>query len=201
MENRKIGLLGAGNMAGALIRGLLGSKTLRPEQIRASDPRADQLAQLETSYGIETHADNSELLAWANVVVLAVKPQVIGQVLERVSREIQRDTLVISIAAGVPLAALEARLPAGARVLRAMPNTAAIALAGATGIAPGSHRGARRIGPGRRDRALRQWPRLRDDDHRRFGRWRRESRLEPRDRPDAGLTNRVRVGQIAARNR
>ena len=139
MENRKIGLLGAGNMAGALIRGLLGSKTLRPEQIRASDPRADQLAQLETSYGIETHADNSELLAWANVVVLAVKPQVIGQVLERVSREIQRDTLVISIAAGVPLAALEARLPAGARVLRAMPNTAAIALAGATGIAPGSH--------------------------------------------------------------
>ncbi|MEI9953973.1 MAG: pyrroline-5-carboxylate reductase [Pseudomonadota bacterium] len=141
MENRKIGLLGAGNMAGALIRGLLGSKTLRPEQIRASDLRADQLTLLENSYGIETHSDNAELLAWANVVVLAVKPQVIGQVLEQVSSLLASDTLVISIAAGVPLAAIEARLPAGARVLRAMPNTAAIALAGATGIAPGSHAG------------------------------------------------------------
>jgi len=138
MENRKIGLLGAGNMAGALIRGLLGSKTLRSEQIRASDPRADQLAELATNHGIQTHADNAELLAWANVVVLSVKPQVIAQVLEQASSVLQSDTLVISIAAGVPLAAIEARLP-GARVLRAMPNTAAIALAGATGIAPGTH--------------------------------------------------------------
>jgi pyrroline-5-carboxylate reductase len=139
MENRKIGLLGAGNMAGALIRGLLGSNTLRPEQIRASDLNSDQLAQLETSYGIETHRENSELLAWANVVVLAVKPQVIGAVLEQVSSQLDSDTLVISIAAGVPLSAIAARLPAGARVLRAMPNTAAIALAGATGIAAGAH--------------------------------------------------------------
>jgi pyrroline-5-carboxylate reductase len=138
MENRKIALLGAGNMAGALIRGLLGSKTLRPEQIRASDPRADQLAELEKSHGIQTHIDNAELLAWANVVVLAVKPQVIGQVLEQAASALKPDTLVISIAAGVPLSAIEARLP-GARVLRAMPNTAAIALAGATGIAPGTH--------------------------------------------------------------
>jgi len=138
MENRKIGLLGAGNMASALIRGLLGSKTLRPEQIRASDLRADQLAELEKSYGIQTHADNAELIAWANVVVLAVKPQVIASVLEQMASVIKSDTLVISIAAGVPVSALEARLP-GARVLRAMPNTAAIALAGATGIAAGSN--------------------------------------------------------------
>ncbi|HEY0464794.1 MAG TPA: pyrroline-5-carboxylate reductase [Polyangiaceae bacterium] len=141
MENRKIGLLGAGNMAGALIRGLLASNTLRPEQIRGSDVRADQLAELAKRYGIQTHSDNSELLAWANVVVLAVKPQVIGQVLEQISSLLKPDTLVISIAAGVPLAAIEARLPDGARVLRAMPNTAAIALASATGIAAGSHAG------------------------------------------------------------
>jgi len=141
MEDRKIGLLGAGNMAGALIRGLLASKTLRPEQIRASDVREDQLAELAKNYGIETHRENSELLAWANVVVLAVKPQVINQVLEQAAGRINPDTLFISIAAGVPLSALEARLPAGTRVLRAMPNTAAIALAGATGIAPGAHAG------------------------------------------------------------
>ena len=138
MENRKIGLLGAGNMAGALIRGLLSSKTLRPEQIRASDLRADHLAELEKSYGIKTHTDNGELLSWANVVVLAVKPQVIDRVLDQISGDLNSDTLVISIAAGVPMRAIEARLPDGIRVLRAMPNTAAIALASATGIAPGT---------------------------------------------------------------
>lgn len=138
MENRKIGLLGAGNMANALIRGLLGSKTLRPEQIRASDVRAEQLAELEKSHGIQTHTDNAQLLAWANVVVLAVKPQVIASVLEQMAGVVKSDTLVISIAAGVPLSAIEGRLP-NARVLRAMPNTAAIALSGATGIAAGSN--------------------------------------------------------------
>lgn len=141
MENRKIGLLGAGNMANALIRGLLGSKTLRAEQIRASDVRAEQLAELEKSHGIQTHTNNAELLAWANVIVLAVKPQVIAQVLDQVASVVKSDTLVISIAAGVPLSTIEARLP-GVRVLRAMPNTAAIALAGATGIAAGSNAGA-----------------------------------------------------------
>jgi pyrroline-5-carboxylate reductase len=139
MENRKIGLIGAGNMASALIRGLLGSKTLRPEQVRASDLRADHLAALSEQYGVQTHTENAELVAWANVVVLAVKPQVIDRVLDQISGDINSDTLVISIAAGVPLRAIEARLPNGTRVLRVMPNTAAIALAGAAGIAPGSH--------------------------------------------------------------
>ncbi len=139
MENRKIGMLGTGNMASALIRGLLSSKTLSPEQIRGSDVRAEHLAELEKKYGIKTTTDNSELLAWANVVVLAVKPQVIDRVLDQISGDISTDTLVISVAAGVPIRSIEARLPAGTRVLRAMPNTAAIALAGATGVAPGTH--------------------------------------------------------------
>jgi len=141
MEDRKIGLIGAGNMAGALIRGLLGSNTLSAAQLRASDPHAEQLAELEKRHGIQTHADNAELFAWANVLVLAVKPQVINQVLEQAAKAIQSDTLVISIAAGVPISAIEARLP-GTRVLRAMPNTAAIAMASATGIAAGSHASA-----------------------------------------------------------
>ena len=139
MENRKIGMLGTGNMASALIRGLLSSKKLGPEQIRGSDVRAEHLLELEKKYGIKTTTSNSELLAWANVVVLAVKPQVIDRVLDQISGEISTDTLVISVAAGVPIRSIEARLPAGTRVLRAMPNTAAIALAGATGVAPGSN--------------------------------------------------------------
>ena len=138
MKNRKIGMLGTGNMASALVRGLLSSKTLSPDQIRGSDVRAEHLAELEQRYGINTTTNNSELLAWANVVVLAVKPQVIDRVLDQVAGDFNSDTLVISVAAGVPIRSIEARLPAGARVLRAMPNTAAIALAGATGVAPGT---------------------------------------------------------------
>lgn len=138
MKDRKIGMLGTGNMAGAIIRGLLASKTITPDQIRGSDVRAEHLAELEKTYGIKTHTDNHELLAWANVVVLAVKPQGIDKVLDQLGGDFSSDTLVISVAAGVPIRSLEARLPAGARVVRAMPNTAAIALAGATGISGGT---------------------------------------------------------------
>jgi pyrroline-5-carboxylate reductase len=138
MKSRRIGMLGAGNMAGALIRGLLASKSVTTEQITASDVRADHLKQLEAEYGIKTFSDNRQLAAASNLVVLAVKPQVVDRVLDQMADAFSPDTLLVSIAAGVPIRSLEARLPAHVRVVRAMPNTAAIALAGATGIAPGS---------------------------------------------------------------
>ena len=138
MKSQRIGMLGAGNMAGALIRGLLASKSVTAEQIVASDVRAEHLKELEAKYGIKTFSDNRELAAASNLVVLAVKPQVIDRVLDQMADSFAPDTLLVSIAAGVPIRSLEARLPAHVRVVRAMPNTAAIALAGATGIAPGS---------------------------------------------------------------
>lgn len=130
-------MLGAGNMAGALIRGLLASKRVSASQITASDVRADHLKELNAQYGIETFSDNLKLAAASNLIVLAVKPQVVDRVLDQMSDAFAPDTLLVSIAAGVPLRSLEARLPKHVRVIRAMPNTAAIALAGATGIAPG----------------------------------------------------------------
>jgi pyrroline-5-carboxylate reductase len=138
MEAKRIGMVGSGNMAAALIRGLIASERVQPSQIRASDVRKERLAEIGAEYGIKTYADNRELVEWANVVIIAVKPQVVDRVLDQLSDSFIPDTLVISIAAGVPLEALEKRLPASVRVARAMPNTAAIALAGATGIAPGS---------------------------------------------------------------
>lgn len=139
MKKRKVGMLGAGNMAGALIRGLLASGTVKAKQVRASDVRPDRLEELARQYDIETHTDNHELVAWADLVVLSVKPQVLDRVLEQVGHAFTPDTLVVSIAAGVPIRAIEARLPGSVRVVRAMPNTAAIVLAGATGIAAGAH--------------------------------------------------------------
>lgn len=138
MDRKKIGMLGAGNMAGALIRGLLASRRVLPEQVRASDLREDRLQELRGEFGIVTHTDNQELVAWANLVVLAVKPQAVDRVLDPQLCTFHPDTLLVSIAAGVPIRALEARLPESVRVVRAMPNTPAIVLAGATGIAPGS---------------------------------------------------------------
>jgi pyrroline-5-carboxylate reductase len=131
-------MLGAGNMASALIRGLLASKSVTPDQISASDVRADHLKELETQYGIRTFSDNRELAAASNLIVLAVKPQVVDRVLDQMADAFAPDTLLVSIAAGVAIHSLEARLPPHVRVIRSMPNTAAIALAGATGIAPGS---------------------------------------------------------------
>lgn len=78
-------------------------------------------------------------MRWSDVVVLAVKPQIVDRVLAAIGTGLKEGAVVISIAAGVPIEAIESRLPANARVVRSMPNTAAIALAGATAIAPGTH--------------------------------------------------------------
>ncbi|MFO0567340.1 MAG: pyrroline-5-carboxylate reductase [Polyangiaceae bacterium] len=139
MKTKKIGLLGAGNMADALIRGLIASKTVSPDQVRASDVRQERLDELTKLHGIVTTKNNRELASWANLLVLSVKPQVIDRVLDDVGAAIGPDTLVVSIAAGVPIRSIESRLHTGVRVVRAMPNTASIVLAGATGIAPGAH--------------------------------------------------------------
>jgi len=139
LQGRRIGFIGGGNMAGALIRGLLHSKTVLADHIMASDLKRERLKELEAQYAIQTTTDNEELGRWADVLVIAVKPQIVDRVLPTVAASLNEGDLVISIAAGVPIEVLEARLPQGARVVRAMPNTAAIALAGATAIAAGMH--------------------------------------------------------------
>ncbi len=139
MAGKKIGFVGGGNMAGALIRGLLHSQTVTADQIRASDVHGERLAELSKKHGVQTTTDNEEIARWADVVVIAVKPQIVDRVLAPIAAALAEGDLVVSIAAGVPIESIEARLPAGARVVRAMPNTAAIALAGATAIAPGAH--------------------------------------------------------------
>lgn len=126
-------------MAGALVRGLLNSHDVAGDQIRASDVHKDRLDELAKEHGITVTSDNLALVDWADILVLAVKPQVVDRVLEQIGERVRPDTLVISIAAGVPIQSIESRLHSGVRVVRAMPNTAAIVQAGATGIAPGAH--------------------------------------------------------------
>ena len=139
MQDRRIGLLGAGNMAGAFIKSLLHARATTPDRIVASDVREERLQMLEKTYGIGITTDNAKVVTFADLLVLAIKPQVMDKVLPTISAHLRPETLVVSIVAGVPLAALEARLPAGAKLVRAMPNTPAMVLAGATAMAAGSH--------------------------------------------------------------
>jgi pyrroline-5-carboxylate reductase len=139
MKTRRLGFVGAGNMSEALIKGLLHAKVLPPERILASDVKSDRLEHLHKLHGIRTTSDNHLLLRESDVVVLAVKPQTFDKVLTDIGADLRPDQLLISVAAGVPIVALEARLPAGARVVRSMPNTPATVQAGATAIAAGAH--------------------------------------------------------------
>jgi pyrroline-5-carboxylate reductase len=139
MKTRRLGFLGAGNMAAALIKGLLHGGVLPPERIVASDVKAERLEQLHSAHGIRTTMDNHALMRESDVLVLAVKPQVVDKVLTEIGGDVRPDQLVVSVAAGVPIEALEGRLAKGARVVRAMPNTPATVQAGATAIAGGAH--------------------------------------------------------------
>lgn len=139
MKSRRLGFLGAGNMSGALIKGLLHGKVLAADRITASDVKPERLEQLRGKHGIRTTEDNGRLVRDVDVLVLAVKPQSIDKVLTEIGSDVRSDQLVVSVAAGVPIEALEARLPAGSRVVRAMPNTPATVQAGATAIAGGAH--------------------------------------------------------------
>lgn len=133
-----IGFLGAGNMAESLIRGLIGAG-VDPDRIGGSGPRKERLEELAGKYGIRTTTDNCDLARHSSLLVLAVKPQILGPVVDEIRDDIADGALLISVAAGVPISAIESRLAAQVRVVRAMPNTPALIGAGATAVARGSH--------------------------------------------------------------
>lgn len=131
---QRIAFIGAGNMAGALIGGLL-ADGLRPDQLVAADPDPAKRTALSTACGIQTVADNSEAVADAGAVVLAVKPQVLRPVAEGLAATLQRQRpLIISIAAGIRCKSLQQWLGGGLALVRAMPNTPALVQSGATGM-------------------------------------------------------------------
>jgi pyrroline-5-carboxylate reductase len=128
-----IGFIGAGNMASALSGGML-ARGFKPSQLALSDPSPEQL-EPHRERGVFTSTDNAEILARADVLVLAVKPQVMGAVLKPLAAQAQaRQPLLISIAAGIPAASIAGWLGGNLPVVRAMPNTPALVQAGATGL-------------------------------------------------------------------
>jgi pyrroline-5-carboxylate reductase len=133
-----VAFVGAGNMAGALIRGLISTGTVEAQRIIAADPDEARLDALGSELGVRTTSNNADALGQADVVVLATKPQVFPQVLPRLGDALRPGALVVSIAAGVSTKIIERALPRETRVVRTMPNTPALVGAGATAITGGS---------------------------------------------------------------
>ena len=132
LEGRRIGFIGGGAMARALAGGLVNAG-VATDRLRASDPAPEQREQFEAEVGAAAVDDNAATVADSDVVVLAVKPGIVGAVLDDLSGSGDLDRpLWISIAAGVTLTSLGEQLPGGARIVRAMPNTPALVAAGAT---------------------------------------------------------------------
>jgi pyrroline-5-carboxylate reductase len=133
-KGKKIGFLGGGNMGEALIRGLLKTGLIPPESLFVTDVRLDRLEELGRVYGLHTLSDNGLLVRRVDVVILAVKPQILGAVLREIA-PVAGGKLFVSIAAGVSTATIRGQLPGGVRLIRVMPNTPALVLEGATAIA------------------------------------------------------------------
>lgn len=139
LASHTIGFIGAGNMAEALIRGLVRGGQVPATSIAASGPRQERLDELKREYGIDVTTHNREVVQRCGLIVLSVKPQILDKVLREVGDLVKPGALVVSIAAGVDTETIEESLPDGVRVVRAMPNTPALVGAGATAISAGKH--------------------------------------------------------------
>lgn len=132
-----LGFIGAGKMATALAAGFVRASLVSDQQVLASDLSPEARDRFARETGCRTSASNAEVVKFGRVLVLAVKPGQVREVLAEVRDGFSEAHLLISIAAGVPLNQLEQGLPSGARVIRVMPNTPALVGASASAFALG----------------------------------------------------------------
>ncbi|MDH3329183.1 MAG: pyrroline-5-carboxylate reductase [Desulfobulbaceae bacterium] len=134
----KIGIVGGGQMGEALIRGIIHSGLLSADKIMISDPDRDRCQYLLSTYSIKI-ADSAESLAdTCSILILAIKPQIMTKVLDMYRQSISGKHLIISIAAGISIQSIEKLLGDTVKVIRVMPNTPALVLAGASALSPNS---------------------------------------------------------------
>ena len=133
----KIGFIGAGNMATAIVKGLLASGRYESGQLMTSDCREEQLNKISDQFGIICCLDNREIVRESTIVVLSVKPQSMREVLEGIRDEVRPDHLLISIAAGIPLKMIHTIIGRDVPLIRVMPNTPALIQKGVSALAAG----------------------------------------------------------------
>ncbi|HOP76399.1 MAG TPA: pyrroline-5-carboxylate reductase [Thermogutta sp.] len=139
MLNKRIGMIGAGQMALALAAGFVRKGLVPPEYILASDPLENARQRFQEVTGARVTDNNLEVVRTQDIIILAIKPQVISKVFEELQGRISPEKLVISIVAGVTLETLQRALGENARIIRAMPNTPALVGSGITAYAVGKN--------------------------------------------------------------
>ena len=138
LRDKKLAVLGTGKLGGILLRAYLKQGLFEPQNVIATVKHSEKAAKLAKEMGIATSAENRSAVRGADIVLLGVKPQVIGEVLQEISGELNPDALVISVAASVPTSYIEQRLGAKAAVVRVMPNTCSTVNCGMAGICRGA---------------------------------------------------------------
>jgi len=135
LSDRRIGFIGAGNMAEALIAGLLHAGQVAAAGLLASDIEDSRLTDLRQAYGISTTRNNRQVAHETDIVVLAVEPQILDGVLVEIAGAVQPDALIVSVAAGYPIARIARGLSGVHRIVRSMPNTPSLVREGITALA------------------------------------------------------------------
>jgi pyrroline-5-carboxylate reductase len=138
---RTIALLGAGKIGESLLAGLLSSATREPGEVVATGRREERLREVADRHGVRTTRSNAEAVAGAALVVIAVKPQDFDTLLGEIGGLLTPEQTVLSVAAAIPTAQIEARLATGVPVVRAMPNAPSLVHEGMAGICAGAHAG------------------------------------------------------------
>jgi len=145
LSSKKLAVLGTGKLGGILLRAYLKQGLFVPKNVTATVRHEEKAAALAKELGVSATTDNSKAVRGADIVILGVKPQVVGDVLKEIKPELEKETLVISVAASVPTTYIEQRLGEKVPVIRAMPNTCSIVGTGMTGICKGSHASAEHL--------------------------------------------------------
>lgn len=134
--DKKIGFIGCGNMGKAILGGMIASGQVLPGQIWVYTPSPDKVAALHDQYGINAAQSAQEVAQIADIVFGAVKPGIMIKVLSEITSSLNKDSLVVSIAAGVTLDQLARALGHDRKIIRAMPNTPSLVNAGMTSVTP-----------------------------------------------------------------
>jgi len=145
LSDQKLAVLGTGKLGGILLRAYLKQELFSPKRVTATVKHSEKAAALAKELGVSVTTDNAKAARGADIVLLGVKPQVVGDVLKEIAPELNEKTLVISVAASVPTTYIEQRLGGKVPVVRAMPNTPSAVGCGMTGICRGAHAGAEHL--------------------------------------------------------
>jgi pyrroline-5-carboxylate reductase len=145
LADKKLAVLGAGKLGGILLRAYLKQELFSPKRVTATVKHAEKAAVLAKELGVSVMTENGKAVRGADIVLLGVKPQVVGDVLKEIAAELNEKTLVISVAASVPTSYIEQRLGGKVPVVRAMPNTPSAVGCGMTGICRGAHAGTEHL--------------------------------------------------------